>query len=146
VSWNALAESIHGHAGILAVAVLVHPAVLLWRGRPLSRGARWAIAASSIATSLAFGLGISIYEAYRETIKRSLYIEAPQAGWLFETKEHLAFAVIALALGAAACALLSPREHAELRRLAAWLFACAAALGAVVAAIGVYVASVRGFP
>ena len=38
-----LLESVHGHLGVLTAVALVHPAILLRRGLPLSRGARWSV-------------------------------------------------------------------------------------------------------
>jgi hypothetical protein len=100
---------------------------------------------AALVTSTAVGLGVFIYGPYRENVKRALFLRAPRAGWLFETKEHLAFVVLALVLGAAACALLAPPDRPELRRLSALLFVAAAFSCAIVAAIGTYVASVHGF-
>src|SRR5690606_10198962 len=101
VPMNALSllESIHGHLGVLATAALLHPALLLRTGRPLSRGARWSLGLTAALTSAAFGLGLTIYEPYRTLVRRRIFLEDPTAGWLFETKEHLAYAVIALTLG-----------------------------------------------
>mgnify|MGYP001764966587 CR=1 FL=1 len=121
-----LLESVHGHAGILAVALLVHPAIVLWRGVPLSRGARWASALALGATALAFSLGLRIYGPYREQVKRELFTRSTEAGWLFETKEHLAYIALAMALGATALALLAPPGRSPLRRAAARMFAGAA--------------------
>jgi hypothetical protein len=143
--WVRLAETIHGHLGVLAAVALVHPAVLLRRGAAPSRGARWAIALSTALVTLAFSAGIAIYPHYRSAVRRPLFALRPAAGWLFETKEHLAFAVLSLALGAAVCALAAPRDAAALRRAAAAQFAAAAGLCALVAALGSFVASVRGF-
>lgn len=140
-----LLESIHGHLGVLAAVALLHPAVLLRDGRPLSGGIRWAVGLTAGVTASAFALGLTIYEPYRELVKRPLFVEAPSAGWLFETKEHLAYAVVALTLGAAVSALAAPRRERRLRRLAALLFALAAALCFTVVGLGTYIASVRSF-
>ena len=143
--WLRLLESVHGHFGILAAVALVHPAWLLRRGRPLSRGARWSVGLTALVTCGAFGLGLLLYEPYRAQVKRRLFAYSRDAGWLFETKEHLAFAVIALTLGATAAALLTPRDDARTRRLAAAAYAAAALLCFVVAGLGTYVASLRSF-
>lgn len=140
-----LLEAIHGHLGVLAAAALLHPAILLWRGRPLSRGMGWAVGLSTTMTALAFGGGLVIYEAYRAEVKRRLFFESRMAGLLFETKEHLAYAVVALAVGGLVCALAAPRTDADLRRLAARLYAVAAVLGIVVVSLGTIVASFRTF-
>lgn len=140
-----LAASLHGLIGGLALAAMIHPAILLRAGRPLSRGARWSLGLTAAVTALAFGLGVAIYEPYRELVKRPLFVADPAAGMLFETKEHLAFAVLALVLGAAATALLAPRDRADLRRLSAAMFAGATGLALLVVALGLYVSSVASF-
>ncbi|MAQ18372.1 MAG: hypothetical protein CMN30_26685 [Sandaracinus sp.] len=140
-----LLESVHGHLGILAAVALLHPAWLLRRGRPLSRGMRWSVGLTAAITSAAFALGLSIYEPYRDQVKRRLFAHARDAGWLFETKEHLAFAVIALTLGATVAAFAAPRDDRRLRRWAAGAYAAAALLCFVVVALGTYVASLRTF-
>lgn len=141
-----LLERIHGHAGVLALAILVHPAILLWRGRPLSRGGRWAIGASMGLVALAFALGIAIYEDYRALVKADLFRASVEAGMRFETKEHLAWAVLSATLGAGATALLAPPDAVQLRRIAARIFLGAAILCAAVVVLGVHVAAIHDFP
>lgn len=143
--WLRLLETLHGHAGVLAVVALLHPAILLRRGRVLSVGLKLSVGLTTAFTALAFGLGIAIYEDYRALVKRPLFALDRGVGLLFETKEHLAFAVICLALGGAACALLAPKQDKALRRLAAGIYGAAFVLGAVVAGLGTYVAAVRSF-
>ena len=46
-----LLESLHGHFGILAAVALMHPAILLRRGRALSRGMRWSIGLTAAVTA-----------------------------------------------------------------------------------------------
>ena len=142
--WRVL-ESVHGHFGVLAAIALLHPAILLRRGLPLSRGARWSIGLTTLVTALAFGLGVGIYEHYRETAKRAIFVESRTIGLLFETKEHLGFAVIALALGAGVAALIAPPSAVGVRRACAVTYAAAAILCAVVVALGTLVASTQGF-
>lgn len=141
----ALAAAVHGIVGALALVAMLHPAILLWSGRPLSRGLRVSLGLTAGVTMLAFAMGIAIYEPYREHVKRPLFVRDATAGLLFETKEHLAYAVLALVLGAAICAVVAPRSRADLRRLAAALFAGASALALVVVGLGLYVASVESF-
>jgi hypothetical protein len=145
VSWLRLFESIHGHVGILAVAVLIHPAILLRKGRALSYGVRLAVLFTLTAVVIAFSLGVSIYDEYRELVKRDLFRMDPTTGFLFETKEHLAFVVLALVIGASGAALLAPKDAKDVRRAAAATFAAAAFAAAVVAGIGTWVAAVHGF-
>ncbi|MBO6937149.1 MAG: hypothetical protein JJ863_19420 [Deltaproteobacteria bacterium] len=145
-----LLESLHGHFGILAAVALMHPAWLLRRGKPLSRGARWSVGLTAVVTSVAFGLGLFIYEPYREIVKRQLFAFDRGAGWLFETKEHLAFAVIALTMGATVAAFATARQRTpearRIRRFSAAAYGAAAVLCLVVVALGTYVASLRSFP
>ena len=140
-----LLESFHGHLGVLAMAALVHPALLLWKGTPLSRNARIALAAAVGLTLGAFALGLTIYPAYRVEVKPELFRVAPDVGMLFETKEHLAWIALAAALGAGTAGLLAPPKAVRARRVAGRVFAGAALTCAVVVALGTYIASVRGF-
>lgn len=140
-----LLESIHGHLGVLAVIALVHPAILLRRGAPLSRGVRLSVWLTTAACCAAFALGVGIYGDYRTHVKAELFRASVRAGFLFETKEHLAFATVALAVAAGVSALLAPRDAVSIRRLSAVLYAAAAVLGLVVASLGTYIQSIRGF-
>ena len=101
---------------------------------------------TTLVTGGAFAMGIAIYEDYRTHVKRGLFALDPEVGMLFETKEHLAFATLALALAAGLAALLAPRKRADLRKAAAALYAASAITCLVVVALGTYVASVRSFP
>ncbi len=136
---------VHGHAAALATAALVHPAVILWRGAPLSRGGRWALGAAMALTALAFGLGIAIYGDYRILVKNDLFVASPEAGMLFETKEHIAWIVLVSSLGAGAAALLAPPRAAALRRIAARVFAGAAIACIATWALGTWVTHIRSF-
>lgn len=138
-------ESVHGHLGVLAVVALVHPAILLRRGRPLSRGARLSVWLTTCACVAAFGLGVGIYGDYRALVKADLFRASARAGFLFETKEHLAFATLAFALCAGASALLAPPEAHDVRRLSAVLYAVATILCLVVASLGTFIRSIHGF-
>lgn len=138
-------ESLHGHAAILAVAILFHPALLLWRGRPLSVGSRMAVLSAGAMSALAFALGIAIYPGYRAHVRSHLFMTDPRAGLLFESKEHLAWLVLTLALGASITALAAPPRAIDARKLAARLFLGAALIASVTAGLGTYVAAVRGF-
>ena len=63
-----LFESIHGHLGVLTVAALVHPALLLRQGKPLTRRNRWAVGLSTAFTLAVYGTGIAMYGAYRALV------------------------------------------------------------------------------
>lgn len=140
-----LLETVHGHLGVLAAVALLHPAILLRKGRPLSTGARLSVVLTSALVVLAFATGLYIYPDYRSSVRAGLFHADPTAGLLFETKEHLAYGVIATTFGAAACALLAPRKSHALRRAAALAFAVGAALCIITVAMGSYVAAVHGF-
>lgn len=139
-------ETVHGHLGILAAVALAHPAILLWRGRALTRGLWWSVVLTTGLTVLAFGTGLLIYEDYRTEVKRGLFLESPVVGYLFETKEHVAWAVLVLALGAGFAALVAPRRARRVRRAAAIAYVVAAVVCLVTVGLGTYVAAVAGFP
>jgi hypothetical protein len=139
------ATSVHGHLGALAAVALLHPAVLLWRGRPATRGVRWTIGLATALVTAAYAMGIGLYGDYRSLVKRPLFREDAVTGFLFETKEHLAFVAVVLAIGAVLPSLLEGPEQADLRRLAARCWGGAALACWVVGALGTWVESVRGF-
>jgi hypothetical protein len=133
-----LLAHIHGHFGVLAAAALVHPALLL-RTRRRALGASWGAAALA---AVAFGGGLFLYPDYRKAVRRALFTEHPSLGWAFERKEHLAVAVVLLAI---AGALLQTGRgevsDGRLRVAAQRAFAAAALLAWVVVALGVAVAA-----
>jgi len=139
-------QAVHGHAGVLAAIALLHPAILLRDGRPLSRGGTWSVGLTALITALAYGLGIGIYGSYRTHVKRELFRASFEAGLLFETKEHLAFAIICMTLGAAFATFVAPRGASELRRASARIFGAAAVLCFVTSALGIGLAAIRDFP
>ncbi len=140
-----LLESVHGHVGVLAMAALLHPALILWSGRPLSRNARIALGASVALVLTAFALGLTIYPAYREQVKADLFRADVRAGLLFETKEHLAWVSLISALGAGVAALAAPPKAIAIRRIAGRVFLGSAIACALTAALGTWVASVHSF-
>lgn len=96
--WLRVAERLHGHLGALAVVALLHPVVLL---RDPRRRASWSVGLATALVSSVFAGGIALYPAYRAQLKRSIFVDAPTLGWMFERKEHLAFAAMAFAWPAA---------------------------------------------
>lgn len=140
-----LLESLHGHLAVLAVAALVHPAITLRRGRPLPFRTKLSVGFATLFSALAFGSGAFIYGDYRRLVKRPLFHDDATAGLFFETKEHLAFFVLCLALGGAVVAFAAPRDAEEQRRLGGHLYAAAAVLGLVTLGLGTFIAAVRGF-
>lgn len=145
MTWLRLLTSVHGHVAVLATALLFHPAILLRRGAPLSRGARYAVVLAALATAATFALGVALYGDYRTHVRPGLFITSKTAGLLFETKEHAGFMVLAMALGAAAAALLSPRGAVVYRRTAARIFAGAGLLALAVGGIGSFVTALESF-
>ncbi|GAB4215187.1 MAG: hypothetical protein OHK0013_40530 [Sandaracinaceae bacterium] len=140
-----LLESVHGHLGVLAAVALLHPAILLWRGRPATRGVRLSIVLTTLLVTAAYAAGIAIYGDYRAIVKRPLFREDVAAGLLFETKEHLAFLALVLTWGAMWPSLAKGPEGEAQRRMAARLWAGAAIACWLVGAMGTWVQRVRGF-
>ena len=145
MTWLRLLTSLHGHVAILATALLFHPAILLRRGAPLSRGARYAVVLAALSTAAAFVLGVALYGDYRTHIRPGLFITSKSAGLLFETKEHAGFMVLAMTVGAAAAALLAPRGAGVFRQAAARVFAAAGLLALIVGSIGTLVTALESF-
>ncbi|CAN5430577.1 hypothetical protein BH09MYX1_BH09MYX1_20000 [soil metagenome] len=107
-----LLEHIHGHLGWLAVAALLHPAIIL------RRPTRRAPLAVSLATGLVLltgALGATVYPDYRVRLKQNIFLEAPTLGWCFERKEHLAVFAISFACIGCLLHLTTPRFTEPLR-------------------------------
>ena len=79
-----LLERLHGHVGWLAVAALVHPALLLRRRTRADLAVGLAVAIATVVS----GAGAALYIPYRARIKPLLFQTEPAAGWLFERKEQ----------------------------------------------------------
>lgn len=141
-----LLEHVHGHLGWLAAAVLVHPAILL---RSRTRRAHWAVGVSAAFVTVAAGIGLWLYVAYRERLKQGIFMHAPAIGLLFERKEHLAFGAVVLAWAGTAAYFAAPRATPEtrerLRTLAFRAFCASAAMTVLVAILGTVVAVYRTF-
>jgi hypothetical protein len=102
-----LVAQAHAVIAWLATAALVAaPLSLLLRPRrdriTLAMGA-----VAALSVTLAGGLGVLLEAAYRARLRQRLFVQAPALGWLFERKEHLAFAAIVLAWCALAAAAAS---------------------------------------
>jgi hypothetical protein len=140
-----LLEHVHGHLAVLATAALLHPAWLL---RDPRRRARWAASLATASVTLAAALGAWLYPAYRKQLKKPIFLSDFAMGLLFERKEHLAFAAVALAWAGLFLHLSvrdgSPRSLAR-ARAAHWSFVGAAMLAVVTALLGVRVATFRSF-
>ena len=124
----------------------MHPAVAL---RRRGRKAHLAVALATGGATAVVALGGWLYVAYRERLKPLLFQTAPDVGWMFERKEHLAFGALALAWAGALAYAASWRvaggARETLHRLAHRAFALAAAFALAVASLGTWVAAHRGF-
>jgi hypothetical protein len=142
-----LAEHVHGHLGWLSAAALLHPAILLRNRR---RQAHLAVGLAVAFVTATGGLGVVVYGEYRDRLKQGIFLHAPEVGYLFERKEHLAFGAIALAWAGAlayAGAEWTEREtiRSALRTTAFRAFVAACALAIVTAVLGVLVAVYKTF-
>lgn len=94
-------------------------------------------------------MGVSLYGPYREKLRQSIFISAPRVGYLFERKEHLAFAAVVLGwVGAASYFGAFPAGNdarGPLRRAAHWAFVFSTACAFTAAALGTFVATYRTF-
>src|SRR5438105_2845565 len=107
-----LTEHLHGHAGWLAAAILIHPAVVL---RDKKRRAHLAVIIATTFVTLACGAGMWLYVFYRERLKQGIFQTGPAFGLLFERKEHLAFGALVLAWAGAAAYFAATRAKDDLR-------------------------------
>ena len=141
-----LTEHIHGHLGWLATATLLHPAIVL---RSRTRRAHLAVGLSTGLVTVAAGLGLWLYVAYRARLKQGIFLQAEAVGLLFERKEHLAFGAVMLAWAGAAAYFAAPRAtpttRERLRTIAFQSFCASAALSVLVAILGTVVAVYRSF-
>ena len=129
-----LLRSIHGHAGVLAVAALIHPVVFLRAGRPLSRGQRWATGGAAAFVAGVYASGLALYPGYRERERPVLMHDDFALALWFERKEHLAFVAVVLAVGAAL--LVLARRDGAYNGTARWMAGGAAALAGVAVGVG----------
>lgn len=141
-----IVEHAHGHAGWLAVAALLHPAILL---RDARRRAHLSVVLSVAFVTSVGGVGAWLYGEYRERIKQQIFIHAPRIGWLFERKEHFAFGAIFLAW-AGAIAYFGARGTEgttlrALRKTAFYAFSASFVLALASAVLGTVVASYQTF-
>jgi ABC-type Mn2+/Zn2+ transport system permease subunit len=142
-----LAEHVHGHLGWLAAALLVHPAIVL---RDRRRRAHLAVILAFAFVTVASAMGAWIYVAYRDQLRRAIFLSWPAIGLLMERKEHLAFASVVFVWAGTAAYFGAPRAKEDsmretLRTIAYRAFVCAAALAIVVALLGTIVAVHKSF-
>jgi hypothetical protein len=141
-----VSEHVHGHLGWLAVAALLHPAILQ---RNLNRKAHLSVALSTGFATAVGALGTLLYGPYRDRLKQHIFIEARWVGLMFERKEHLAFGAVFLAWAGATAYAVALRSQGEVRTLlrvfAYRAFALSAALAFMTAVLGTLVASYKTF-
>lgn len=138
-----VAAHVHGHLGWLGVALLAHPAIVLYRRRA---GGGLAVTLAAGVVTVASAMGFGIYGRYRAEVRQSLFIDAPTLGYLFERKEHLAFGACMLAYAGALLFIVSRQkgpERRRLRRSAALAFTLSTVLAAAAATMATIVASYR---
>lgn len=133
-----LLARVHGHAGWLGLAVLLHPVITLGRAKGVSWRMQLSADLGAALLALPFALGLFVYPTYRSGVKPGLLLHEPAVAAAFETKEHLAVFSLALAL-AGAGVLRGAGGHAAGRRAARHLFAWAWACGISVGLLGVWV-------
>lgn len=132
----ALLERVHGHLALLGLAALLHPVLLLRRGRSPALTAGLAAGLLGLAT---LG-GWALYGSYRRQIKPELLLRREVVALAFEAKEHLAFLCIVLTVTGLAALRWAPglpvtRRFAGASLATAWLLGFAAAiLGLLVSA------------
>jgi hypothetical protein len=139
-------EHLHGHLGWLAVLALAHPAVLLRNHR---RRAHLSVALAVGVSTLAAAVGISLYGPYRERLRQPIFASARSVGYLFERKEHLAFAAVLLGWAGAASyfGAISAADGVRdpLRKAAHCAFVAATACALIAATLATVVATYRTF-
>ena len=142
-----LVERLHGHLGVLSLAALLHPAILLRRGK---RRAHVAVVSATLLPTVTAGLGLFLYPAYRSELRRDVFVESLALGNAFERKEHLALAAVLLAWTGAFAYLASMRTDngsraARAARAALVAYSISFVLACVAAGLGTLVASHRSF-
>jgi len=139
-------EHLHGHLGWLAVLALAHPAILLRNHR---RQAHLSVALAVGVSTLAAALGVWLYGPYRAQLRQPIFAFAPSVGYLFERKEHLAFAAVVLGWAGGTAYFGAVTAGADvrdpMRRAAHWAFVCSTACAAIAALLGTLVATYRTF-
>jgi hypothetical protein len=130
-----------------AATIAVMVAALLHARRRLPA---WAGAVAAALTIAASALGLALEEPYRSRLRQKLFLKAPDLGWLFERKLHLAVGAILLVLAAAAALAAAARSRSapiqrDLARAAGLAFTAAAALLLAATAAATVVARTMSF-
>jgi hypothetical protein len=104
-------ERIHALAAWAATAALLVAARVFASSSSLAR--RWARTAGTGAVALivaAAALGLTLHDPYRARLRQRLFIASKALGWLFERKQHAAFAAVLLGVCALALAVTLDRR------------------------------------
>jgi uncharacterized membrane protein len=132
-----LIERVHAVAAWAATFGLVAAAALA--ASPRRRSLRPVLAMATALLVAAAALGVLLHDPFRYRLRQRLFIEAPALGWLFERKQHAAFAAVMLAVCALAAFFRHERagtgDEAETLRGTATLAGLAAAGLALAASI-----------
>lgn len=107
---------VHGLAAWTSLLSLAWIAFISLRSQhTLTRGRTiWAAVFAVLSLSVTASIGFLLHMPYQHRLRQRVFIEAPALGLLFERKEHLAFAALALAWCAAfALAALKLRSRTQ---------------------------------
>jgi hypothetical protein len=113
-------EQAHAVIAWAAVVSLVAASWIIARRRPPRRGGLAAGGAALALVIAAVATGIALHDPYRARLRQRLFVRSMRLGWLFEQKQHLAFAALLFAVAAAAslgalalaeCRGSDPAEH-----------------------------------
>jgi hypothetical protein len=133
-------ERLHAAVAWAATGALALAAWLFLRSPQRGRAVRAAGVAAVALALLAAGTGLALHDPYRGRLRQRLFVEAPALGWLFERKQHAAFAAVLLGVSALATLAQIERttpgaEARDLRRAAglAWTASAVLALAATIA-------------
>ena len=135
-----LLAHLHGHLGILAVALLLHPVVALRREVPRGR-VLYSVVPALVITSAAAILGMTSYADYRAEVQVAMYRTARPLAIMFERKEHFGFAATAF-VWCGGLLLVAGRENSH-RRAARIAFSVAFGFAALAGVIGIWAATVK---
>jgi hypothetical protein len=134
-----LVERAHALAAWAATVAIVLVALQLLRAGRCARGSRALGGLAVLLLVVGASSGMALHDPYRLRIRQRLFVHSTALGWLFERKQHAAFAAVLFGV----CALAShlrlarqrgPEAEARLARTVALAWSAGAAL-AVAASI-----------
>jgi hypothetical protein len=136
-------ERAHGALAWVGTAGLVVAGALPRFTNTMSRRARvtWLAIATGLLVA-ATALGFVLHDPFRFRLRQRLFIASPALGWLFERKQHAAFASVLLSVCALAALArrerIGPGSEADALRgaaSAAWVASVVLALAASIASV-----------